>query len=139
MLYFLGQPATVIPSLLAAGDGDAVVAAGPNCNGLALPATPPRPWTVYAVRRRPLVAQGLSFATAERDVSLSLSGGTGGVFLRVAAAAARPGVQQMLVVRDPAPRLVPLVGREIALGGRDLTAVQGIELLDLTVMTIPVR
>jgi hypothetical protein len=140
MMYFLGQPTTVIPSLLAAGDGDAVVVPGPNCNGLALPATPPRPWTVYGVRRRALVPQGLSFATAEKDVALSLFGGAGGVFLQVnAAPPARTDVQRMLVVRDPAPRLVPLVGRAIALGGRDLLAVQGIELLDLTVVTIPAR
>jgi hypothetical protein len=113
---------------------------GPNCNGLALPATPPRPWTVYGVRRRALVPQGLSFATAEKDVALSLFGGAGGVFLQVnAAPPARTDVQRMLVVRDPAPRLVPLVGRAIALGGPDLLAVQGIELLDLTVVTIPAR
>jgi hypothetical protein len=143
MLYF-GEPANPIPSLLFADDGDAVVDAGPNCNGLALPAAPPRPWAVQGVRRRPLVAQGLTFTTPEKDVALSVFGGTAGVFLRVTATPPAPtGTQRLLVVRDPGARLVgpvPLeVGGQVALGGHDVGAVQGIDLIELTTVTIPVR
>jgi hypothetical protein len=143
MLYF-GESANAFPSLLFADDGDAVVDAGPNCNGLALPAVPPRPWAVHGVRRRSLVARGLTFATPEKDVAVSVFGGTAGVFLRVTAAPPlAAGTQRLLVVRDPGPRLVgPVrfeVGGQIALGGHDLGAVQGIDLLELTTVTIPVR
>jgi len=53
-----------------------------------------------------------------------------------------PGTR-MLVVSDPFPRLlgpVPLdTGSEVALGPTDPGAVRAIELLDLTVVTIPTR
>jgi hypothetical protein len=144
MVYFLGQPATVIPSLVGAGEGDAVVVPGPNCNGSALPSTPPGPWLVYGVRRRPLSAQGARYATAEKDLALSAYGGADGVFLRVTAGLPpRAETQRMLVVSDPTPRLVGPVNlastNEIALGRRDLGALQRIELLDLTVVTVPAR
>ena len=54
LTYFLGQPATVIPSLMAAAAGDAVVMPGSTCTtSNALPDKPPGPWIVYGVEPAP--------------------------------------------------------------------------------------
>jgi hypothetical protein len=144
MLYFLGEPATVIPSLAAAADGDAVVVAGPNCNGAALPSVPTQPWTVYGVTRRPLVSSGGGYATAAKDLAVTLAGEGAGWKVRVATGLPpRADSQRYLVVSDPAPRLLgpaPLgAGGALPYGGSDASRLKSIELLDLTVVQVPTR
>jgi len=140
MIYFLGEPATVIPSLLAAGPGDAVVTAGPNCNGAALPATPPRPWVVQGISRRALKATPGAHATVENDLALSVVPGKRPVVRVTKGMAPRADAQRLLVVSDPWPRMLgplPLTtGSEVACNGAALKAV---ELLEVTVASIPAR
>jgi hypothetical protein len=135
MIYFLGEPAEVIPSFLAAGDGDAVVVAGPNCNGAALPDRPPAPWSVYGVARRPLTRLGDQLATADGALVLRLVSRPGGLALTVMRGpSAAPSVERQLFVSVPGPRLtgpLPLTsGSEIPLYTHDASDVR-LELLEL--------
>jgi hypothetical protein len=140
MIYFLGEPAAVTPAWLATHDRDAVVVPSPNCSGLALPDKPPPPWKVFGVSRRPLKPSGAGvYATAEGDLVISV--GSGPRPCRVTQGLPdRPDRQRILMFSDPSPRqfgpLSVATGSEI---GCNAPGLQGIELLDLTVETIPSR
>lgn len=143
LVYFLDQPATPLPSLTEARDGDAVVVPGPGCNGLVLPATPPAPWIVHGASRRRLIAVAGGYATAEKDLELSVVSQPGGLSLRVVKGAVSAGVQRTLIVSDPSPRSIgplPLAaGSLVSLGTRGGQELRGIELLELTQVAIPAR
>lgn len=139
--YFVGEPASVIPGLEAADDKDAVMAGVPNCNNVVLPSAPPPAYNLYGVSRRALVVDAGTFATAKKDLRLSTTTSAGRPVLAVKEGLAPPAAGQlrMLVVSDPQPRLVgplPLTqGSEVPMPRN----VKGIELLELTLVTIPTR
>jgi hypothetical protein len=140
MIYFLGEPATVIPSLLSAAHGDAVVIPGPNCNVAALPKTAPPPWVVQGVSRRALKGGIGAYATVENDLALSVAVSPRPVVRVTRGLPPRADGQRFLIVSDPAPRLVgplPLsTGSEIPCAA---AAVKAVELLDVTVVRVPAR
>jgi hypothetical protein len=144
MTYFAGEPASVIPSLAAAADGDAVMLSGPNCDGLRLPATPAPPYVLYGVSRRRLAAAGATWTTDRKDLSLSLRSRPAGLVLLVERGLPAGGPRERrLVISDPVPRLThPLAlipGTEILVQPREASALRAVELLDLTVVTVPTR